>query len=213
MMHGWKETGKLVPHRDWPGHLQTAEKKLLLSGIKRNKYWPATYPSGSTGRHEVTFALNLFTLELRWYEGDREGADAWKEPYQDSKEWASGTIDWVVEKDGKLVLIGDLKTGRWPVDAEDNKQVLTYALPFWVAEGMPLKWKIKTRIEQWPRYPLSGLPEIKPWHVTGMELRLHLAALKEALTNPKPAPDEETCRFCEGKSNCEAYLLSGIVYR
>ncbi len=208
MFHAWKETGKLVPHKDYPGHLQTGEKKLLLSGIDRNKYWPK-----GKGRHEVTFAVNLNTLEVRWYPGKRGGADKWKEPYHDSKEWVSGTADWVVEKDGTLVLISDLKTGRWPVEAEGNKQLYTYVLPFWIAAGCPLKFSVKLRIEQWPRYPLHGLPELKHSSVTGLELRLHLAELREALSNPVARPDRETCMFCEGRSYCVDFLLSGISYK
>lgn len=207
MAHSWKETGKVKPHKSYPGHAKTFAKKLFLSEIDRNEYWPK-----GRGRHEVTFAVNLKTLEVVWYTGKREGADKWKEPYQDSKEWVSGTIDWVVEKDGKLVLLGDLKTGRWPVEVEGNKQLYTYALPFWIAAGRPLKWKIKLRIEQWPRYPLNGLPQLSYSSVTGIELRLHLEELREALSNPVARPDYETCMFCDGKSNCEAFLMSDIDY-
>ena len=115
---------------------------------------------------------------------------------------------------GRLTLIGDLKTGSWPVDADGNPQLYSYVLPFWVAEGCPIRWWCDIRIEQWPKYPLSGLPELKPAVVTGLELRCHLEDLRWALANPNEAnPDEETCRFCEGKSNCKAFILSGITYK
>lgn len=224
MMHGWKETGRLKNNPKFPGHIKTARNKLEDSGIKRADYWPSKGPN--SGRHEVTFAVNLYTKEVVWYDGKRENADQWKEEQgKRGEEWLTGTIDWVSPAIGKLRLLGDLKTGKakrnwntgkdegWWVTAEDNKQLLSYALPFWLSDGEPLDWRIDTRIEHWPKYPLHGLPVLEPGRITGLEVRLHLAELIEALENPVAHPDEETCRFCEGKSNCKAFLLSGIDYK
>lgn len=226
MMHGWKETGKLKNNPKFPGHIKTARNKLEKSGIVRADYWPSTGPDA--GEHEVTFAVNLLTKEVVWYKGKRAAADDWKEKRgKQGDEWLTGTIDWVVRhKDSRrLRLIGDLKTGKakrnwetgqdegWWVSALDNKQLLSYALPFWLTEGEPLDWRIDTRIEHWPKYPLHCLPELEPGRITGLEVRLHLAELQEALEIKTARPDEETCRFCDGKSNCDAFLLSGIVYK
>lgn len=120
----------------------------------------------------------------------------------------AGTIDWVEDK-----LTGDLKTGSWPVDPKDNKQLLSYVLPYWIVAGKPFKYKRRVRIEQWTKYPLDGLPELKYAWVTGLDLAEHLQDLQWALDNPQEVrPDFETCRFCAGKPHCDAFYWSGIDY-
>lgn len=226
LMHGWKETGRLKANKKYPGHIKTARNKLEKSGISRETYWPSKGPDA--GIHEVTFAVNLMTKEVVWYRGKRHLADKWKEKQgQVGEHWLTGTIDWVVKRDGRLRLLGDLKTGKpkmdwdsyppkqtgWWVDIDDNKQLLSYALPFWLTEGESLDWGVDTRLEHWPKYPLGGLPHLEYGRISGLEVRLHLVELLEALEYPVARPTEETCRFCDGKDNCTAFLMSGIVYK
>ncbi len=180
------------------------EKKLVLSGINRDDYWPS-----GKGEHEVTFAIDLASLTVIWHEGPREEADGWKVRAGRESRWLTGTVDWV-EPDGRL---DDLKTGGWPVSPHGNKQLYSYALPWWVELGRPLVYRRELTITQWPRYPLNGLPEVKTAHVTGLQLMSHLADLRYSLSNPHEAnPGIETCRFADCKSQCEAFLASGITF-
>ncbi len=205
LAHYWKETGKVDLPDAKPGHVKTLLNKLEKSGIKRSRYWDVRI-----GRHEVTFAYNLVTLEVRWYTGHRDGSDDWKAELRSDTAWMTGTVDWE-EPGGR---IDDLKTGRWPCTAQDNKQLASYAIPFWLDLGRPIAYRRPLSITQWPRYPLTGLPEVNHGIVTGMELMTHLQDLQWAREHPDEAnPNEEGCRFCEGKDNCPAFMMSGITFR
>jgi hypothetical protein len=204
LCHWWKETGDADMPGASPGHIKTLKKKIELSGIRREKYWDT-----SKGRHEVTFAYNLITLKVKWYKGPREGSDAWKEKLRVKSEWMTGTVDWE-EPGGR---IDDLKTGRWPVEAQDNRQLYSYAMPWWLELGRPVRYRRPLSITQWERYPLHGLPKVNHGAVSGIQLAEHLQDLQWAREHPKEAnPDEEHCRFCEGKDNCPAFLKSGIDF-
>lgn len=187
-----------------PKDVLCLEKKLVMSGIRRNDYWPE-----GEGEHEVTFAYHLITLEVRWFRGHRDAADAWKEKLRQDPQWMTGTVDWV-GNDGS---VDDLKTGRWPVRAKRNEQLYSYAMPWWLEAGRPVLYKRRLSITQWPRYPLSGLPKRNHGVVTGIGLAAHLSDLQWTLEHPKETnPDAETCRFCECKNNCRAFLKAGITY-
>jgi hypothetical protein len=198
-MHAWVETGTTDD--------DAVMKKVVTSGIKREKYW-------SGGNHEVTFAIDLRTEQTWRYDGPREGADAWKlemgklGPYM-----LTGTIDFLGVHKGRP-WVDDLKTGRWPVDPEKSKQLLSYLLLSWLEEGKPTDAVYYRSITQWPRYPLGDLPERKgPYEVTGMELQMHLEDLRYAVETPDDAhPTIQGCRFCECKPACEAYKdMEGIL--
>ncbi len=188
--------------------IKCLQKKLVLSGIKRDEWWPP-----GQGEHEVTFALNLETLLLQWYQGSKTEGDTWKAAFYASPTWLTGTADWVLKAPG-FVAVDDLKTGRWPVEAQDNKQLLTYALPFWIAEGCPARYTVQNSITQWPRYPLDGLPKRNWGHATGLDMALHLEDLRWALAHPGEAnPERENCMFCESKSFCSDYMMSDLARR
>jgi hypothetical protein len=110
-----------------------------------------------------------------------------------------GTADAVLV-DGNHLHILDLKTGRVPVDATDNKQLLTYALGAMRQLKAPNTIECTMHIYQ-PRVGHSK------WTVSGNYLNLHgkrlveaaeLALTSDAPTNPSP----DACRYCKAKTIC-----------
>ncbi len=176
--------------------IATLEKKIFMSGIKRADWWPDELG------HELTFAFHVRTGERRWFSGDKVGGDAWKEGYREHPLWITGTTDYY---DG-VNWIDDLKTGSWPQEAEDNRQLLTYALPFWLERGRSYRDDVVLTITQWPKYPLAGLPMRRTWLTDGVRLEEHLQDLIYALENPGEVnPTENGCRFCESQLHCKEY--------
>jgi hypothetical protein len=110
-----------------------------------------------------------------------------------------GTADAVLV-DGDHLIICDLKTGRVPVDAQDNKQLLTYALGAMRQLKAPDTIECTMHIFQ-PRVGHSK------WTVSGNYLNLHGRRLKEAaelaLTGDAPTnPSPDACRYCKAKTIC-----------
>ena len=110
-----------------------------------------------------------------------------------------GTADAVLV-DGNHLHVIDLKTGRVAVDAQDNKQLLTYALGAMRQLKAPSTIECTMHIFQ-PRVGHSK------WTVSGNRLNLHGERLKEAAelalsgdapTNPSP----DACRYCRAKTIC-----------
>jgi hypothetical protein len=206
LCHYWKECGSV----DMPGASKAdvvcLSKKLVMSGIVRDDWWP------TDGEHEVTFAVNLITEEVLRFRGAKTEGDTWKEQYYPVPAILTGTADWVATGKDGLVIIDDLKTGRWPVSAKDNKQLLSYALPMWLEAGKPLVgWRLRLSITQWERYPLGGLPTLRKWDCGGLEMAAHLQDLRYALANPGEAnPHEDACKFCESKGDCAEYQESEL---
>jgi len=110
-----------------------------------------------------------------------------------------GTADAVLV-DGDHLHIVDLKTGRVAVDAEDNKQLLTYALGAMRQLKAPSSITCTMHIYQ-PRVGHSK------WTVSGLRLELHgrrlLSAAELALTSDAPThPSVDACRYCRAKTIC-----------
>jgi hypothetical protein len=110
-----------------------------------------------------------------------------------------GTADAVLV-DGNHLHILDLKTGRVPVDATDNKQLLTYALGAMRQLKAPNTIECTMHIYQ-PRVGHSK------WTVSGLRLELHgrrlLEAAELALTSDAPTiPSVDACRYCKAKTIC-----------
>jgi hypothetical protein len=110
-----------------------------------------------------------------------------------------GTADAVLV-DGDHLHVVDLKTGRVAVDAEDNKQLLTYAL------GAMRQFKAPERIicTMHIYQPRVGHSQ---WTVSGNYLNLHGKRLKEAaelaLSSDAPtSPSPDACRYCKAKTIC-----------
>jgi len=188
-MHLWKETGVVTPD---------IEKKIRTSGVQRERW----YPTNGGGRHEVTFAIQAFTEELVLYDPKLHlvSADDWKKSF-DPRKYLTGTIDWL---DGTHV--DDLKTGDWPVSAEESKQLRSYALVPYLLRGKPSGYRGLVSITQWTWYPLAGQP-VRNWDVvTGAELELFLDDVRYTLEHPEVVnPTDEGCKFCESKGHCPAW--------
>jgi len=110
-----------------------------------------------------------------------------------------GTADAVLV-DGNHLHVIDLKTGRVAVDAEDNKQLLTYALGAMRQLKAPNTIECTMHIYQ-PRVGHSK------WTVSGNYLELHgrrlLSAAELALSGDAPTrPSPDACRYCKAKTIC-----------
>jgi hypothetical protein len=110
-----------------------------------------------------------------------------------------GTADAVLV-DGDHLHVIDLKTGRVLVDAEDNKQLLTYALGVMRILNAPASIRCTMHIFQ----PRAGHSQ---WTVSGTDLISHghelLAAANLALTDDAPTnPTTSNCRYCKAKPIC-----------
>ena len=110
-----------------------------------------------------------------------------------------GTADAILV-DGNHLHVIDLKTGRVAVDANDNKQLLTYALGAMRQLKAPDTIECTMHIFQ-PRVGHSK------WTVSGNYLNLHgrrlLEAAELALTGDAPTnPSPDACRYCKAKTIC-----------
>lgn len=110
-----------------------------------------------------------------------------------------GTADAVLV-DGDHLHVVDLKTGRVLVDAEDNKQLLTYALGVMRMLNAPASIQCTMHIFQ----PRAGHSQ---WTVSGTDLISHghdlLAAANLALTDDAPTnPSTSNCKYCKAKPIC-----------
>jgi hypothetical protein len=110
-----------------------------------------------------------------------------------------GTADAILV-DGDHLHVIDLKTGRVAVDANENKQLLTYALGAMRQLKAPSSITCTMHIFQ-PRVGHSK------WTVSGNYLNLHgrrlLSAAELALTSDAPTnPSPDACRYCKAKTIC-----------
>ena len=110
-----------------------------------------------------------------------------------------GTADAVLVEGDHLHVV-DLKTGRVLVDAEDNKQLLTYALGVMRMLNAPASITCTMHIFQ----PRAGHSK---WTVSGTDLISHghdlLAAANLALTDDAPTnPSTNACKYCKAKPIC-----------
>ena len=110
-----------------------------------------------------------------------------------------GTADAVLV-DGNHLHIVDLKTGRVLVEAENNKQLMTYALGVMRQFNAPLDITCTMHIFQ----PRAGHSK---WTISGIDLVNHghdlvhaanLALSSDAPTNPSP----DACKYCRAKTIC-----------
>ena len=110
-----------------------------------------------------------------------------------------GTADAVLV-DGNHLIICDLKTGRVPVEAENNKQLMTYALGVMRQFNAPVDITCTMHIFQ----PRAGHSK---WTISGADLVNHghdlvhaanLALSPDAPTNPSP----DACKYCRAKTIC-----------
>jgi CRISPR/Cas system-associated exonuclease Cas4 (RecB family) len=110
-----------------------------------------------------------------------------------------GTADAVLVEGNNLHVI-DLKTGRVPVNAQDNKQLLTYAVGVMRKFNAPADITCTMHIFQ----PMVGHSQ---WNVSGERLIQHAEELKAAatlaLTHDAPTnPSPDACKYCRAKTIC-----------
>ena len=110
-----------------------------------------------------------------------------------------GTADAVLV-DGNHLIICDLKTGRVPVEAENNKQLMTYALGVMRQFNAPIDITCTMHIFQ----PRAGHSK---WTVSGADLVNHGHALVHAanlaLSPDAPTnPSHDACKYCRAKTIC-----------
>jgi hypothetical protein len=110
-----------------------------------------------------------------------------------------GTADAILV-DGDHLHVIDLKTGRVAVEADGNKQLLTYAL------GAMRQFKAPTSITCTMHIFQPRVGHSK-WTVSGNYLNLHgrrlLEAAELALTSDAPTrPSPDACRYCKAKTIC-----------
>lgn len=159
-------------------------EKLQITGVDRNTVWPP-----EEGQHEVTFALHLDTLALHLYEGCRDGADAWKKEW-DRAQYLTGTIDWLRwSATESTAWVDDLKTGHWPPDPKESRQLRSYLLVPWVQAGAQTDWRGLVTITHWEKYPKAGRPKRYKARFTGLDMFEHLQDLRWAVEHP----DEVNC--------------------
>ncbi|CAB3858501.1 hypothetical protein LMG26854_03343 [Achromobacter aegrifaciens] len=133
---------------------------------------------------------------------------------------AFGTSDAVILRTDDELHVCDLKFGRGvKVDAEENKQMILYALGALDQFAVVLDFdRVRMTIHQ-PR-----LNHVSEWAITADELRERGALLKAAAdraylyvdseTPPMPsdyAPSEKACRFCKAHAACPAKATEVVV--
>ena len=117
-----------------------------------------------------------------------------------------GTADALILSKQRIAVI-DLKSGKWPVDVENNTQLMIYALGALSRYGDENTTMEITIVQ--PRSWHKDGP-VRTWDVSAEDL------VDWAYGTLKPACDlaeEETpqeilgdhCRFCNGKAMCVAY--------
>ena len=182
----------------------------------------------TTGRDVQEFVGELIEADEIFFEVTQEWV-TWLQPGIDRIREAKGftwTFEYRTEMDPwipggfgtldaggispNLIVIDDLKVGRGiPVDAVGNKQLMIYALGFWMNYARH-KTKAKNfllRIDQ-PRVVGGGTE----WEVTLDELLLfaeQVAAAAMATLEPDAPlqPSEKGCRFCRAARNASCYAL------
>lgn len=110
-----------------------------------------------------------------------------------------GTADAVLAE-GNTLHVVDLKTGRIPVEAENNLQLMTYAIGAMRKFKAPADIDVVLHIYQ----PRTGH---SMWQTTGHKLIAHGERLQQAAelssSNDAPTnPGESQCKYCRAKTIC-----------
>ena len=119
------------------------------------------------------------------------------------KDLVWGTSDTVNLQEMKLI-IADLKTGYIQVDAEENEQLLCYALGAYMSYGMIEEI---TEVEMVISQPTTS--HFSTWTVGINRLNEFyievVAAIERIKTHPDELnPSEEACRWCRARGTCPA---------
>ena len=113
-----------------------------------------------------------------------------------------GTAD-LIAIGGGIMTVCDLKTGRIEVSPENNLQLMTYALGAAIALNAPPTVTVRLAIYQ-PDH--GGWREWSCTYDDLMAWKDNLRDLAVAAHQPNAArnPDQEACRYCKAKTQCDA---------
>ena len=115
-----------------------------------------------------------------------------------------GTSDAIVLHEGMLTVI-DLKYGRGVrVDAEENSQLMLYALGALAEFDFLYEFDRFRLVVVQPRIDHISEWEIGKTELLGWGETVKIAAGAALAENAPFVPDEDACRFCKGKSVCTA---------
>jgi hypothetical protein len=121
--------------------------------------------------------------------------------------WGTGDATILGKKANRIAVI-DLKSGKFPVDVENNPQLMIYGLGALARYGDD-KTTMELTIVQPTSYHKDG--KIRVWDITADNLvEWGFNILKpaiEACLEPEPVfnAGRDQCRFCRAKEICEAY--------
>lgn len=162
-----------------------------------------------------TLRGHKFTFEEEFAEKMQPGLDLFRsypgrmyvEKRVSISKWSpgdSGTLDTGIAGK-KLIVIGDWKWGEGePVHAEENKQMMGYALGFWndIARHITDAKEFLLIIEQ-PRIPHGGgtwRVDLKRLLRFGEQMKKAAAATRKP--NAPRIPSAKACRWCKGFNDC-----------
>jgi len=114
-----------------------------------------------------------------------------------------GTADVIIDDpDNERMVICDHKFGHGvPVYAEDNEQLLTYALG---AAGFPLTYnQYEVHIIQPPLDNYSSFTADRDY-MTNFANKIDIGLKRANATDPEFVPSNKACRFCPAKNICRA---------
>lgn len=196
-MHYVKETGLIPEHRKDDGPF-TRKAVILLE--ERETYWPA-----GMGRHEVSFAYDVITGEVRvLMSGTDDERKAWKESQSDA--CVVGTSDWVGRAFDDVLHVDDLKTGHQEPNPESHQNMF-YSL---VAATLKGEENVVMSSTHFPRYPVAHRPnrifagdEFYARNVDGFKTMLRKAhEVYKRERRPKYEAGPYQCAYCPVKEKC-----------
>ncbi len=205
MAHGFDAYDMIGTVTNITGKVRETVRQSDGKLIKTNKMVPVRY------RFEWTEAdADLLQPGLDWLR-EQEG-QFFGEKRLDLQRWLGagqfGTVDRFIVSRNALIC-GDLKWGRGiPVKAVGNKQTRIYTLGGWQAYAKHVtdpKFPVIINIDQ-PRNASGG----GIWQITLGELlefgeEVKAAAALTQQDNPPRIPGGDTCLWCKGKDDCEAF--------
>jgi PD-(D/E)XK nuclease superfamily len=201
MVHTWKETGKIVHpagddreerllgNRIWKSAKNNREAK-----IEHETYWPMG------GYHELRIAYHW---REHYSEISFDKSEDFHSRFKDD-EWITGTVDYVLDADGKL-RVSDLKTGKWwNKKPDESKQIMGYGTGIYSSSAFPDYGYTSLEVVHWPKYPAKQPPVVMEATVSSEELVAFGKRIEEKMETRGQEfnPSVENCRFCPGRFNC-----------
>lgn len=202
MLHTWKETGKIIHpegdkreekllgNRIWKSVKNRREQKIL-----NTDYWP------TGGFHELKIAYNW---REQYSEISFHDEPEFHKQFRDDDDWITGTVDFVLETEGKL-RVSDLKTGKWWNKAPtESKQIMGYGLGIFASQSWPIYTEMELEVVHWPKYPAKEPPKVAREDIStegliqfGKQVQQKMEARGQEFN-----PSVDNCRFCPGRFNC-----------